>query len=98
MRVVWLAGAEANLLHIIEYIADDNVAAALSLARLIRGQAEQLSEPPTLFRKGRVRGTREMVVHPNYLVIYRVRARLKRVEILRVLHTARQWPPSSWHI
>jgi toxin ParE1/3/4 len=76
--------AEANLLHIIEYIAEDNVAAALSLAKLIRIRAEQLSEPPTLFRKGRVRGTREMVVHPNYVVVYRVRARLKRVEILRV--------------
>ena len=90
MQAVWLPGAEANLLHIIEYIAEDNVAAALSLAKLIRTRAEQLSEPPALFRKGRVRGTREMVVQPSYIVVYRVRARLKRVEILRVLHAARQ--------
>ena len=95
MQGIWLPRAEANLLRIVEFIAEDNVDAAIALAKLIRVRVEQLSEPPTLFRKGRVRGTREMVVHPNYLVVYRVQARAKRVEILRVLHTARQWPPSS---
>ena len=91
MQVIWLPGAEANLLH----IAEDNVDAAIALANLIRARAEQLSEPSILFRKGRVRDTREMVVHPNYLVVYRVRTKAKRVEILRVLHAARQWPASS---
>ena len=92
MQVAWLPRAEANLLHIIEHIAEDNVDAALALAKLIRARAEELSDPSTLFRKGRVRDTREMVVHPNCIVVYRVRAKLKRVEILRVLHAARQWP------
>lgn len=95
MKVAWLPRAEANLLQIIEHIARDNVDAAVALAKLIRVRAEQLSSPPIPFRKGRVRGTREMVVHPNYLVVYRVRARAKRVEILRVLHAARRWPLSS---
>ena len=95
MQVIWLPRAEANLLQIVEHIAEDNVDAAIALAKLIRARAGQLSEPPTLFRKGRVRGTREMVVHPNYLVVYRAHARAKRVEILRVLHAVRQWPPSS---
>jgi len=95
VQVIWLPRAEANLLRIVEFIAEDNVDAAIALAKLIRVRVEQLGEPPTLFRKGRVRGTREMVVHPNYLVVYRVRARTKLVEILRVLHAARQWPPGS---
>jgi len=94
VQVIWLPSAEANLLHIVECIAD-NVVAALALAKLTRARAEQLTDPPTLFRQGRVRGTREMVVHPNYVVVYRVRARLKRVEILRVLHTSRQWPSAT---
>ena len=94
MQVIWLPGAEANLLHIVEHIAEDNVDAAIALTNLIRARAEQL-EPPILFRKGRVRDTREMVVHPNYLVLYRVRTKANRVEILRVLHAARQWPASS---
>ena len=95
VQVVWLPRTETNLLDIVEHIAEDNIPAALALAKLIRVRAEQLSEPPTLFRKGRARGTLEMVVHPNYIVVYRVRARLKRVEILRVLHAARQLPHSS---
>ena len=95
MRVSWLPRAEADLLNIIEHIAKDNVGAAIALAQLIRVRDEQRSESSMLFRKGRVRGTREMVVHPNYLLVYRVRARATRVEILRVLHAARQRPPSS---
>lgn len=95
MRISWLPRAEADLLNIIEHIAKDNVGAAIALVQLIRTRAGQLNDPSMLFRKGRVRGTREMVVHPNYLLLYRVRARAKRVENLRVLHAARQWPPSS---
>jgi len=32
-----------------------------------------------------------MVVHPNYIVVYRIRRGW--IEILRVLHSRRQWPP-----
>ncbi|MFY1838461.1 type II toxin-antitoxin system RelE/ParE family toxin [Achromobacter xylosoxidans] len=47
-------------------------------------------------RPGRVAGTRELVAHPNYLLIYDVTNDL--VRMLRVLPAARQWPtpdPSS---
>ncbi|MFO1210519.1 MAG: type II toxin-antitoxin system RelE/ParE family toxin [Amaricoccus sp.] len=36
-------------------------------------------------------GTRELVAHPSYRLIYNVRG--DTVRILRVLHTARRWPP-----
>ena len=45
---------------------------------------------PRAYRAGRIEGTREMVVRPNYLVVYRETETI--VTILRVLHTARQWP------
>ena len=35
-------------------------------------------------------GTREMVVRPNYIVVYA--DDLQTVTILRVLHAAQQWP------
>ena len=44
-----------------------------------------------IYRQGRVAGTREMVVHENYLVVYTERA--KAISILRVLHAAQSWPP-----
>lgn len=44
---------------------------------------------PYGFKHGRLSGTREMVVHPNYLVVYRV---TERVEIVMVLHTRQEYP------
>ncbi|MBI2293684.1 MAG: type II toxin-antitoxin system RelE/ParE family toxin, partial [Betaproteobacteria bacterium] len=65
--------------------------AAIELGDAIERRVAELPEHPRLYRVGRVRGTREMVVHPNYVVVYRI-AR-GEIEILRVLHSARQWPP-----
>ena len=73
-----------------DHIAEDNPVAALELDELIERKADQLVENPNLYRAGRKRGTREMVVHPNYIVIYRVQGEV--VEILRVKHAAQQWP------
>lgn len=41
-------------------------------------------------RSGRVPGTREAVVHPNYILIYRVTA--DAVEIVRLVHARQQYP------
>jgi len=76
-----------------EYIAQDNPQAAIDLDELIEQKADQLIEYPEKYRPGRKRGTREMVVHPNYIVIYRVLP--AKVEILRVKHAAQQWPKST---
>ena len=36
-------------------------------------------------------GTRELVAHRNYILVYDTAGNVAR--ILRVLHTSRQWPP-----
>lgn len=86
----WGATALEDLAAIYDYIAESNPDAAQSLSDLIKAKALQLPEQPRAYRAGRVAGTREMVVRPNYLVVYRATDRA--VTILRVLHTARQWP------
>jgi plasmid stabilization system protein ParE len=43
-----------------------------------------------MYRKGRVPGTREAVVHPNYILIYLVGA--EAIEIVNVVHARRQYP------
>ena len=92
MRIRWRPLAEADRDAIIDYIAQDNPLAAIELGDTINERVAELPTYPKLYRLGRVKGTREMVVHPNYLVVYRVRR--NSIEIVRVLHSARQWPPA----
>ena len=53
-------------------------------------KANQLDQHPNIGRVGRIKGTRELLVHPNYLLIYRVVGQI--VEVLRVKHAAQQLP------
>ena len=92
-RLEWKQQANSDLIKIVVHIAEDNPVAADQLADLIFGKAEQLRERPELYRVGRKRGTREMVVHPHYIVIYSVKE--ETIEILRVKHTAQRWPISG---
>ena len=48
---------------------------------------------PHLYRPGRVPGTREAVVHPNYVMVYRIEG--ETITILRVLHAAQRWPSAE---
>jgi len=43
-----------------------------------------------MYREGRIRGTREIVVHRNYVVFYHVSE--DTVTIQRVKHARQQWP------
>ena len=45
-----------------------------------------------LGRLGRVEHTRELVAHRSYVLVYDLAGDIVRV--LRVLHTAQQWPPA----
>ncbi len=87
MAVEWLASALATMQFIADHIAEDNPKRARSFVQEVREKTELLAQFPTAGRTGRVIDTRELVVHENYLVIYRVRR--SKVQILRVRH-ARQ--------
>ena len=86
----WKAAAISDLLAIVDYISDDNPDAAQALKDEIESKTSRLPEHPRLYRVGRVAGTREMVVRPNYIVIYAEND--QAVTILRILHAAQQWP------
>lgn len=93
MEVEWLATALRNLDDEAEFVAKDNPAAARLLVGRIHEAVEHLKAHPALGRPGRIHGTRELVVPgTRYIVPYRVRPRLNRVEILRVFHTSRRLP------
>ncbi|MXZ82027.1 MAG: type II toxin-antitoxin system RelE/ParE family toxin [Gammaproteobacteria bacterium] len=84
----WKATAIADLLAIVDYISDDNPAAAQALKDEIEDKASKLPENPLMYRVGRVDGTREIVVRRNYIVVYAEDT--STATILRVLHAAQQ--------
>ncbi len=86
----WKPAAVADLLAIVDYISDDNPDAAQALKEEIETRVSRLRNNPRLYRPGRVRGTREMVVRSNYLVVYAEGT--DTVTVLRVLHAAQLWP------
>ena len=74
-----------------DHIAQDNPAAAIELDEAFEAKAELARKTPTLYKPGRMKDTREIVVRPNYVMVYRVASDM--VDLLRVLHAAQQWPP-----
>jgi toxin ParE1/3/4 len=76
--------------EIIDYIEQRNAVAAQSLHAAIVHSVGNLPRMPYLFRLGRVIGTREIVVHPNCIVVYQVGG--QAIDILRILHSRQQYP------
>jgi len=90
VNLIWRPEARQSLLEITTYVAERNPAAAQRLHDSIVRTADRLPDHPLIHRPGRVPGTREAVVHPNYILVYRVTA--EAIEILAVLHARRQYP------
>lgn len=89
MRIEWSREAQEELWNIIDYIDDRNPQAALILQRGIETAVHSLSLNPFMCRLGRVDNTREIVVHPNYLIVYRI---IGHIEVLSVIHAKREYP------
>ena len=90
LPVLWRNKARQSLASINTYITERNPEAAQDIKNLIELSASQLSEHPYLYRQGRSLGTRELVVHPNYIVVYRVT--VVAIEIVNILHSRQQYP------
>lgn len=93
MKVRWTAQAEQDRLDIMTYIAGDNVRAAIAMDELFGETASRLEEFPMLGKPGLVAGTRELIAHESYRLIYEVDTAADTVWVLSLVHTARQWPP-----
>ncbi len=93
IRLVWRPLAREDRASIMDYIAQDNPVAALELDESIEDKTNALVDHPKLYKPGRMKGTREMVIRPNYVVVYRETG--DEITILRILHAARQWPVSA---
>jgi toxin ParE1/3/4 len=90
----WTFDAARDVQEAWSYIAADNEVAADRVLERLTSSGERLSRYPRLGRSGREPDTREFSVpKTRYILIYRIVG--SDVEILRVLHSARRWPPKG---
>lgn len=92
MRVIWTPEAEQDRAEVWDYIAANNPHAAARMDELFSNAAARLAEHPKLGTLGKMSGTRELIPHDNYRLVYEVEAETT-VWILALVHTAMQWPP-----
>jgi len=90
LPVVWLDDAITDLTTIITFVANENPSAARRLKARLEAAPLTLTEHPYLYPIGRVPGTRELVAHPNYVLVYRVSS--ERIEVVNVLHSRQEYP------
>lgn len=92
--VVWTMPAADQLQEVIEYVQRENPAAAQRMADDIAHRIDLLGKFPLsggIYLRTQRREIREILAG-KYRIFYRVRRRLKRVEILAVWHGARKEP------
>ena len=87
MLIKWTRTALTSVDEIAGFIAKDNPTRATSFVLELHAAVTKLQTHPGMGRAGRVPGTRELVLHKNYIAIYRVRG--DDVEILRLHYAAR---------
>jgi addiction module RelE/StbE family toxin len=93
MNLVWTRSARVDRRKVFEFIEKDSVRAACKMDSIFEEKAAILTRFPEIGRPGRVPDTRELLAHRHYFLIYRIRG--NTVQILRLLHTSRQWPPGQ---
>jgi toxin ParE1/3/4 len=91
MLLEWSVFALADRNSIFDYIETDSPRAAITVDDRIRTCVEGLAKFPEMGRHGRIEGTRELVISgTRYIAAYRLVG--DTVRILRLLHSAQQWP------
>lgn len=91
VKLRWTRLALADLDCAREFIAAESPRAAWATVHRIEAALKALARYPQMGRSGRVAGTRELVI-PGTPFIAAYRLAKRQIEILALIHTARQWP------
>ncbi|MCD5997581.1 type II toxin-antitoxin system RelE/ParE family toxin [Pseudomonas sp. CDFA 602] len=90
MQIIWRQRARMSLAKIIRYISNEDPKAAQAILERLQSAILPVADHPYLYRPGRVPGTRELVAHPNYVLVYRVT--IERIEVVNVIHARQEYP------
>ncbi|MGA2904494.1 MAG: type II toxin-antitoxin system RelE/ParE family toxin [Candidatus Korobacteraceae bacterium] len=93
MKIRLTPRASQQLLSAYEYLQATSASAAASQMKRIFNSIDLLERFPLAGRKGRIAGTREMVVpRTPFIVAYAIVG--KEIQVLAILHAAQRWPES----
>lgn len=93
MIVIWAPEAEQDRADIWDYIAADNPNAAMRVDALFSDIATRLATHPNMGKAGKIAGTRELIPHESYRLVYEISG--DTVWVLALVHAARLWPPTQ---
>ena len=93
MNIAWVPEAVKDRSDIWDYLYALNPRAAVEMDRRFSDCVEHLTLNPHIGSVGLVVGTRELIPHPSYRLVYQIDQ--DRIWILTLVHTSRQWPPLS---
>ncbi|MGA0546459.1 type II toxin-antitoxin system RelE/ParE family toxin [Brevundimonas sp. VNH65] len=91
MKVRWTPQALQDRTDIWDYLVVRDTQAALAMDQAFSDALPRLRDFPMSGHEGRISGTRELIPHPSYRLVYEISG--DTVWILALIHTARQWPP-----
>ncbi len=90
----WAESAADDLVEAVSFIRLDSPEAASSVASRVVAAVESLAALPARGKPGRVAGTRELrLVDLPYVIVYAATG-TGDIDVIRVLHTRRAWPPA----
>ncbi|SAK73251.1 translation repressor RelE [Caballeronia temeraria] len=90
LSIRWTVEALEDFDQLTDCIAELSPRAAMTMFEVIEKAVIPVAVTPFLFRSGREPGTREIVAHPNYIVVYRVMDNW--IEVVNVIHARQRYP------
>ncbi|AIX73976.1 MAG: type II toxin-antitoxin system mRNA interferase toxin, RelE/StbE family [Mixta calida] len=95
MKVLWAQEALNDRTAIWDYLEERNPLAAAEMDERFSEAAARLAEQPLMGAPGKIAGTRELIPHEHYRLVYELDEEAGIVWIVTLIHTARCWPPVS---
>ena len=90
LKLIWETKASDRLDEIGDFISQFRPDAADRLIQSVHDALDRTTRFPAIGRPGRISGTRELIVHPNYIVIYRITD--TAIQVLNILHARQRYP------
>jgi len=95
VKVLWAQEALNDRTAIWDYLEERNPLAAAEMDERFSEAAARLAEQPLMGAPGKIAGTRELIPHEHYRLVYELDEEDGIVWIVTLIHTARCWPPVS---